>query len=68
MLKLTPSGWCVNPVFELHNALPKLKAATLDGRTLDPGRYAWDGHKLWIDLKFERPVTIGLEFEKAVSG
>lgn len=61
-LKLTPDGWCVNPVFELKDAPKALKAVKLDGREIEAKRYAWDGKTLWIEASLSQPTDLRLEF------
>jgi hypothetical protein len=63
---IKPGPPCVNPVFELTGA-PKgagAVAVTLDGRPLDPGRYAWDGRTLWLDATIEAPTELSVTFRK----
>lgn len=51
-ITLVPKTGSINPVFELSfesSAKPwKLAAVTIDGVTLAPDSYAWDGAILWI--------------------
>ena len=61
-ITITPSGSCLNPVFELRDAPKTLSAVRLENRTLSTGCYRWDGATLWLDLSLDRPATLKLEF------
>ncbi|MGD0896748.1 MAG: hypothetical protein ABR915_02860 [Thermoguttaceae bacterium] len=61
-ITLKPAGHCVNPVFELSSAPKALKNVRVDGNSLDPARYAWDGKTLWLDVTLSRPAEVLLEF------
>jgi hypothetical protein len=60
---IKPVVMCVNPVFELRNAPETLLSATLAGRVLKPGEYAWDGHTLWLNARIAQPERLQLKFE-----
>jgi hypothetical protein len=62
ILKVKPNEACVNPVIEIVRAPGKLASVALDGRLLEPGKYAWDGGVLWLDRVFTDPVAIKLHF------
>ena len=64
-IAIQPVGHCVNPVFELSAAPKALKTVRLDGKPLDPARYAWDGKTLWLDVTFSQPAELQLEFVDA---
>ena len=61
-LKVSPHGQCVNPVIELDAAPGTLASIVVDGRPLEPKRYAWDGRVLWLNAAFAQPVEIVLRF------
>ena len=42
-MTLSPSGACVNPVFEIRNAPPRLTRIVINGSLLPPDKWAWDG-------------------------
>lgn len=52
-VRIMPTTWTMNPVFELTGAPRDLQQVALDGRKLGPGEYAWDGGTLWLN------VTVG---------
>jgi hypothetical protein len=62
---ITPSGRCVNPVFELADAPRKLVAAKLDNQVLPADRFRWDGATLWLKETLDRPATLKLQFAGA---
>jgi hypothetical protein len=64
LIKIKPASWCVNPVFELQNAPEKLKTVNLDGKILDPSRYAWDGHIFWLSATTDKTLTLELLFKE----
>jgi len=64
-IAIKPEGHCVNPVFELGAAPKALKTVRLDGKPLDPARYAWDGKTLWVDVTLSQPAELQLEFVDA---
>jgi len=46
--------------------LPRRFASTsLDGKPLDPSRYAWDGMTLWLNATLSRSAELNLEFVDA---
>jgi hypothetical protein len=59
---ITPSGRCVNPVFELADAPRKLVAAKLDNQSLPAERFRWDGATLWLQAEIVRPAKLTLKF------
>jgi hypothetical protein len=62
--RIMPDKWCVNPVFELAQAPKQLCSVKLDGRELEPRRYAWDGKTLWVEASISKLSTFILEFAK----
>jgi hypothetical protein len=64
-LTIRPGPPCVNPVFEIDAAPGGPLAVTLDGRPLDPARFAWDGHTLWLDATLEHESRLQLDFPSA---
>lgn len=64
VLKLTPQGTCVNPVFEIDRAPGTMAAVTLDEVPLKGEKYAWDGKVLWLSGAFSQPFTIRLRFDR----
>ncbi|MDD2765082.1 MAG: hypothetical protein PHE83_14040 [Opitutaceae bacterium] len=62
---IKPAGHCVNPVFELSAAPKALKSVRVDGKRLEPARYAWDGKTLWLDMTLSQPATLQLKFVAA---
>lgn len=64
-ISLKPAEVTVNPVFELEDAPPQLAEITLDGRSLTPNEYAWDGNALWIEAVIHaKGARIGLRFHQ----
>ena len=61
-IALKPAGCCVNPVFELNSEPKGLRSVHVDGKLLDPARYAWDGRTLWLDVTFQEPAELQLRF------
>jgi hypothetical protein len=61
-VRLTPNPVLVNPVLEVEEASEGPLAVSLDGRGLDPARFAWDGRRLWIEATLERPARLELVF------
>ena len=61
---LRPASICVNPVFEISHALPRLQQVSLDESRLPSERYAWDGKTLWLDNTFRDPTKLQLDFSK----
>ncbi len=59
---IKPAGHCVNPVFEMGSAPKTLKTVRVDGKPLDPSRYAWDGKTLWLEATLSQPAEVQLEF------
>jgi hypothetical protein len=66
-IELKPRPVCVNPVFELEDAPQGPLSVTLDGTRLEPGRFAWDGRRIWIEATLEAPGRLVLEFAAAPS-
>jgi hypothetical protein len=63
VIKVKPSTHCVNPVFELAGAPKELAGVTIDGESLAPDAFAWDGATLWVKARIDsRGATIGLQF------
>jgi hypothetical protein len=63
-IKITPTGRCVNPVFELEGAPKTLESITLGSRRLTSKDYAWDGEVLWVNAEVEQPEELRLVFSK----
>jgi hypothetical protein len=61
-IAISPSAFCVNPVFELRGAPKVLASARLGNQVLDAGQYAWDGKTLWLNATLNQPTTLKLEF------
>ena len=59
---IKPGVRCVNPVFEIANAAPRLTSVTLGTRTLGAGEYAWDGNVFWLNAVVDEPVVLKLQF------
>jgi hypothetical protein len=64
-VRLQPTTPCVNPVFEFIDAPSGHVEIHLDGRLLDPERFAWDGHTLWLDATIDKPTGITFEFARS---
>lgn len=47
-IRLKPAEHTVNPVFEIDRAPRSIDSITLDGKSVPPDAYAWDGAVLWI--------------------
>jgi len=62
VIRLTPRPVCLNPVLEIEEAPEGPLEVTLDSRRLDPGKFAWDGRRLWLDATFERTARLDLVF------
>jgi hypothetical protein len=63
-ITIEPKRRCVNPIFELINALGKLVRLDLEGRPLDPEEYAWDGRTLWLRADIHERAKLQLEFNR----
>jgi hypothetical protein len=61
-LTISPTIPCVHPVFEFERAPPVLDRVELDGRSLDPDEYAWDGRTLWLDTTLRNEARLRLSF------
>ena len=66
-IRLKPGVHTMNAVFEIEAAPQKLDFVSLNGKTLPPADYAWDGATLWtcasigtegatLDLRFQPPA------------
>jgi hypothetical protein len=62
-ITLKPSVRCVNPVFELLQAPPKLVSVNLGDRLMKSEEYAWDGRTLWLHANLDEATTLHLEFK-----
>ncbi len=62
-LKIKPVEVTVNPVFEISNVRGPIKRLMLAGKVLDPKRYAWDDHTLWVNHTFTQPQMVTVEFQ-----
>jgi hypothetical protein len=62
-IKLKPASAVMNPVFELLDAPAGPLTVSLDGSTVRPERYAWDGHTLWLEATIERLTDVVLGFD-----
>ncbi len=65
VVKITPVGHCVNPVFELKGAAKTLAAIRLNDRPLAAREYRWDGATLWLNVHLDRPATLALDLAGA---
>ncbi|MEW5976499.1 MAG: hypothetical protein AB1898_11920 [Acidobacteriota bacterium] len=61
-ITITPSVRLINPVFEFVDAPKALAKISLEGRTLQPKEYAWDGATLWVSADIDSPKTLRVEF------
>jgi hypothetical protein len=61
-ITIKPGPPCVNPVFELDGAPKGPVRIALAGQSLDPARYAWDGHALWLDATIGSPTELRVAF------
>ena len=63
-IRIKPTVYVMNPVFEIERAGKELRSVSLNGRSLPAEDYAWDGETLWVkasigssgaalDLKFD---------------
>ena len=57
-IALKPTNHCMNPVFELSGAPKTLARVSLNGKPLDPSRYAWDGITLWLNVTLSQPTEL----------
>ena len=64
-IAVTPSGRCVNPVFELRGAPGALREVRWNDELLPADRYRWDGATLWLVANLDRPATLALTFSDA---
>jgi hypothetical protein len=62
-ITIKPGPPCVNPVFEFEGAPKGEIRVTLAGQRLDPSRYAWDGHTLWLDATIRTPTELCVTFD-----
>jgi hypothetical protein len=62
-IKVKTATHCVNPVFELAGAPGELVGVTVDGESLTPDAFTWDGATLWVKARIDsRGATIGFRF------
>ncbi|MDG3003688.1 hypothetical protein [Paludisphaera mucosa] len=57
-----PDVPCVNPAFELTGAPKGRPKVSLDGVSLGPEAFAWDGRTLWLDATIVGPSRLTLDF------
>ena len=65
---ITPSGRCVNPVFELLRSPKNLMGVKLGTRQMNSKDYAWDGHTLWLNASFDDRTQLQLTFRHSPRG
>ena len=63
-MTLRPSGICVNPVFEIRDARPRLTRILLNDALLPREKWAWDGEILWLNVTLQKPADVRIDFAK----
>ncbi len=61
-LTLRPGVPCVNPVFEIDSAPAGPLVVSRDGQPLEPDRFAWDGHTLWLRATLDAETRLRFDF------
>ena len=66
-VQLKPAVPCVDPVFVIDGTSGQMPAISLNGKRLEAGSFAWDGHTLWLRGRISAESRLELLFGKGTS-